>query len=167
MSTSFSNVAPMIIKAEGDKDVDSPSDHGGETKYGISKREYPDLDIANLTESEALTILDRDYWQKYNLSQIENQAIANQLFFMIVNMGATDATRIAQVSVNACGRGIIRSTVDGVLGPQTILALNSLGDQWLSNRLRLETIRYYLGITDHDRSQIPNFRGWVRRALYQ
>lgn len=37
-------------------------DKGGETKYGITKKTYPHLDIANLTRPEALEIYQRDFW---------------------------------------------------------------------------------------------------------
>ena len=39
-------------------------DPGGETKYGISKRQYPHLDIKNLTLEQAKQIYKRDYWDK-------------------------------------------------------------------------------------------------------
>lgn len=167
MAAIFSNVIPLIIAAEGEKVSNSPNDHGGLSKYGISQKEYPDLDIANLTEEKALAILEEDFWQKYHIGQIENQGIANQVFLLIVNMNPLQAVRIVQIAVNACGRGIINATVDGVLGSQTLQAINSLADGWLSNRIRLEAISYYLHLTDVDESQIPNFRGWVRRALRQ
>lgn len=38
------------------------NDPGGETKYGISKRAYPNVDIKNLTLDNALAIYYRDYW---------------------------------------------------------------------------------------------------------
>jgi lysozyme family protein len=42
--------------------VNNPSDLGGETKWGISKRAYPNLDIKNLTPQQALDIYTKDYW---------------------------------------------------------------------------------------------------------
>lgn len=42
--------------------VNDPNDPGGETKYGISKRAYPNLDIKNLTLSHALNLYYADYW---------------------------------------------------------------------------------------------------------
>lgn len=42
--------------------VNNPADPGGETKYGISKRAYPKLDIANLTLEQARDIYYRDYY---------------------------------------------------------------------------------------------------------
>ena len=40
-----------IIKAEGAEYTDDPVDRGGKTKYGISQKRYPNLDIKNLTEA--------------------------------------------------------------------------------------------------------------------
>ncbi len=37
-------------------------DAGGETKWGISKRAYPELDIPNLKKPDAIAIYYRDYW---------------------------------------------------------------------------------------------------------
>lgn len=42
-------------------------DPGGETKFGISKRANPDLDIANLTLVQAMDVYYKKYWQAFNL----------------------------------------------------------------------------------------------------
>lgn len=42
--------------------VNNPNDPGGETKYGISKRAYPHLDIKSLTLEQAKEIYRSDYW---------------------------------------------------------------------------------------------------------
>ena len=47
--------------------VDDPDDLGGETKYGITKRRYPDLDIGALTAEEARRIYRRDFFDELNL----------------------------------------------------------------------------------------------------
>ena len=61
MTDSFErDLALFIVELEGGY-VNHPSDPGGETKYGISKRAYPDLDIANLTVEDACKIYERDY----------------------------------------------------------------------------------------------------------
>ena len=52
MSAIFDHAVKEILRHEGGY-VDDPVDRGGETKYGISKRSYPDLDIANLTLEQA------------------------------------------------------------------------------------------------------------------
>lgn len=42
--------------------TNDPTDPGGETKYGISKRAHPNEDIKNLTPERALAIYQTDYW---------------------------------------------------------------------------------------------------------
>lgn len=164
MGAVFAKVASSIITAEGGYS-NSSTDYGGETKYGISKREFPHADIPNLTEAQALALLEEFYWQKYRLSEINDQSVANQVFFLFVNMNPIKAAKIVQLAINGCGRGIINIKCDGILGSQSIEAINSLIAGWLSDRIRVEAIRYYLQLTDEDKSQIVNFRGWIRREV--
>jgi lysozyme family protein len=51
----------IVVGLEGGY-TDDPADPGGATKYGISQRAYPGLDIANLTLSAAQDIYREDYW---------------------------------------------------------------------------------------------------------
>ena len=50
--------------------ANDPNDPGGETNYGISKRSYPDLDIKNLSLSNAISIYKRDYWDANSLDTV-------------------------------------------------------------------------------------------------
>lgn len=53
----------FTLKWEGGY-VNDPSDPGGETKWGISKRAHPDLDIKNLTPEKAAEVYAKDYWDR-------------------------------------------------------------------------------------------------------
>lgn len=66
--------------------VNDPDDPGGETKYGISKRSYPNLDIAQLTLDQAQVIYRRDYWDKLNLDALSWE-LALVEFDAAVNQG--------------------------------------------------------------------------------
>jgi lysozyme family protein len=57
----FQKCIPFILEKEGGY-VNHPNDPGGETKYGISKRAYPNVDIKNLTIEQAKRIYYNDYW---------------------------------------------------------------------------------------------------------
>ena len=57
----FKKSLEFTLKWEGGY-VNDPDDPGGETKWGISKRAYPDLDIKNLSPEIAATIYFRDYF---------------------------------------------------------------------------------------------------------
>jgi len=54
----FDRAIDFVLKWEGGL----TSDTGGLTKYGISQKAYPDLDIANLTLEQAKAIYRKDYW---------------------------------------------------------------------------------------------------------
>jgi lysozyme family protein len=57
----FSKIINFVLSEEGGY-VNNPLDPGGETKFGISKRAYPNLDIKNLTREQAIEIYRKDYW---------------------------------------------------------------------------------------------------------
>jgi lysozyme family protein len=61
--TLFEAAVQNVLESEGGY-VNHPSDPGGETNYGISKRSYPDLDIRSLTREDAVAIYERDYWAR-------------------------------------------------------------------------------------------------------
>lgn len=63
MRQNFEKAIKFIFKWEGGY-VNDPLDPGGETKYGISKRSYPNVDIRELTEQDAKDLYWRDYWDK-------------------------------------------------------------------------------------------------------
>ncbi len=57
----FNRCIPFIFESEGGYSNDK-NDPGGETKYGISKKAWPSVDIAALTEEEAKVIYYQHYW---------------------------------------------------------------------------------------------------------
>jgi hypothetical protein len=59
----------FILKWEGGY-VNDPDDPGKATKWGISQRAYPDLDIKNLSEEDCLRIYAKDYWDACNCDDI-------------------------------------------------------------------------------------------------
>lgn len=59
--TAFDKALDFTLRWEGGY-VNDSSDPGGETKFGISKRAYPNEDIKNLTRERAAEIYKRDYW---------------------------------------------------------------------------------------------------------
>ena len=160
----FPKVIPALMVLEGGES-DSKSDYGGLTKYGVSQKDNPGVDIADLTLDDAAKRLKINYWDFYHLGDINDQGIAQECFFIYINMAPSHAATIIQKAINACGRGIIAVTQDGILGSASIKALNSIAPFWLGDRIRLEACRYYLAEADRDPKQRENFRGWIRRAV--
>lgn len=59
--SNFEAAFAIVVGVEGGY-VNDPQDPGGETKYGISKRRYPNEDIKNLTLERAKFLYQRDFW---------------------------------------------------------------------------------------------------------
>jgi len=59
----FEKGLKFVLKWEGGYTND-PNDPGGETKFGISKSSYPELDISKLTLKQAKEIYYQNYWLK-------------------------------------------------------------------------------------------------------
>lgn len=66
--TAFDDAFGLVVGVEGGY-VFNPEDPGGETKYGISKRRYPTIDIKNLTLDQAKVLYKRDYWDAHRLDE--------------------------------------------------------------------------------------------------
>lgn len=88
----FLQAFTAIVGEEGGYSAD-PLDPGGETKYGITKREYPNLDIAQLTLAQAQAIYQRDYWTVLNCDS-HPWEMALVLFDCGVNQGVSAAKGI-------------------------------------------------------------------------
>lgn len=61
MRENFALAVGFVLKKEGGYSND-PDDPGGETNFGISKRYHPDVDIKNLTATDAAKIYFSEYW---------------------------------------------------------------------------------------------------------
>lgn len=146
--------------------VNDPVDPGGETNFGISKRQYPELDIKNLTLKDAETIYKRDYWDWLSLDQLKHQGVANELFDTGVNAGVLIAGEFIQEAMNLLVEdGYL--VVDGVVGPITLNAVNkySFTRALLKTLNGLQFMHYFGIVTDRPKMQ-KFFRGWLRRVEF-
>lgn len=89
----FEFLVGIILKHEGGY-VNDPADPGGETKFGISKRAYPNLDIKNLTRADAIAIYKRDYYDRLGIGELDDIRLAYQYFDMGVNGGIGRAKQL-------------------------------------------------------------------------
>ena len=113
----------ITFETGGDKaggHTNDPDDKGGETKWGISKRSHPELNIKTLTFQQAQEVYYKRY---YNVmyDYISDNAIAFKLFDMGILTGTNKAVKLLQKEIVKNGY-LIR--IDGIFGPLTLTALN-------------------------------------------
>ena len=151
----FDEIIEKVLEHEGGY-VNDPKDLGGETKYGITKRFYPDIDIKNLTIEQATDIYKSDYWDKNKVESLP-QNLWHIYFDMCVNMGKRTAVKVLQRAANNKGKDI---DVDGGLGPMTIGALKGVE----LDRVRAFRVKYYVDLITARPEQEKFYLGWFRRA---
>ncbi len=153
--------------------VNNKFDNGGETKFGISKKTYPELDIPNLTLEEAKNIYFYDFWNcdLLKLSNITDKEIAIELFDTSVNMGQDDAGKFLQTALNHINRNqrIYKDLpTTGFIGSLTLAALEIVlkrGEkQKLLKALNGEQYKKYVEIIEKYPEQEMNFVGWLERV---
>lgn len=146
----FDKAFDRLIGHEGGY-VNDPQDPGGETKFGISKRAYPNVDIAALTVDQAKEIYRRDYWERAKADEYDG-AIGFRLFDAAVNHGVETAVRFLQRAVDVAD--------DGDIGPVTLAAIRARSVTDVLMRFSAERLIFYTKLSTWDRFG----RGWARRV---
>ena len=154
----------MVLSHEGGY-RNRPSDPGGATKYGISARSYPQLDIPRLTRDEAISIYKRDWWDAYGYARIGNRLLRVKVFDLAVNIGPGRAHRFLQWAVNdvvqsGAGPASLLLAVYGNLGPLTLQSIGFLDPCALLLRFLARVHAHYkrCAITQPD-----ELKGWENR----
>ncbi len=150
-------VTKTLIREGGATYTHDPDDPGGETKFGISKRAFPKENIRQLTEERARALYRQHYWDRIKGDQIESQIVAENLFDTAVNMGVITAVKIVQVALDV--------TVDGIIGPKTLAAINSMDSKELIPRLALAKIARYADLCNKNPRLKKYLLGWINRTL--
>ena len=153
----FHPIFEFLMKYEGGY-VHDPHDAGGETKYGISKRSFPNEDILHLTKERAEVLYRENYWNKLNGDFLQ-QKVALTLFDFAVNSGVQTVVLELQRAL-----GVV---VDGVFGSKTLVKLQDLDEKEtkaLIDRINDARLQLYLRLGDKP-TQRRFLLGWLRRLM--
>lgn len=144
----FEQCFQHLLKVEGGL-VDHPRDPGGLTKYGISQRSYPKLDIRNLTIDQARAIYLKDFWLAAKCD-VMPRGVDAMLFDAAVNHGTATAIKLLQQAAGV--------KPDGNIGAITLSA--AAGTSVLREFAIRRALKY---------STTTNFltfgEGWMRRVF--
>lgn len=138
----------------------NPADSGGATRFGISARAHPGVDIATLTRDAAVNIYWSEWWLRFGFARLP-AALAAKTFDLAVNIGAAHAFECLQRALRACGMPV---TDDGALGAATIRAAQHADPVAAMSALRSEAAGYYRLVASKQKHGADFIKGWLNRA---
>lgn len=145
----FADAIERVLGHEGGYSRD-PRDPGGETRWGISRRQYPGLDIRSLTREEAAAIYERDFWNPV-AATVPSPLLRFQLLDAAVNHGMGNAVRMLQRAAGVAP--------DGHWGPLSQAALLRRDPRDVAERFLAERLDFCARLNAFDAFG----RGWTRR----
>lgn len=153
---------PFILKWEGGF-VDDPLDRGGATNKGITIGTFRNFygkdatveQLKHITDEQWLHIFKSGYWDKWKADDIENQSIADIVVDWAWASGTV--TSIKQV------QKILGVAVDGIVGNDTLTAINIAGQRSLFAKIHSSRIEFVENIVKRDPSQARFLKGWKNR----
>jgi lysozyme family protein len=163
----FERFAGKLIALEGGY-VNHPKDRGGATKYGVilsiwkehghDKDNDGDIDaddIKLLTYQDAKRIAKTLFWDYFRADEIKNQSLAEFIVDWGYNSGRKLAARKLQRILNVAD--------DGIVGIQTLNAINQADSKTLFYELLAERIDFIEDIIKRRPDQIVFYKGWLNR----
>jgi lysozyme family protein len=145
----FDDAFDRLIDHEGGY-VNNLKDPGGETKWGISKRSYPQVNIKALTRDDARLIYRKDFWNRISADSLHD-GVAFQTFDFAVNSGIEVAVRYLQRAVGVAD--------DGFWGPVSVRAAAATSETDTIMRLNAERLDFMTRLKNWPNAS----RGWARR----
>jgi lysozyme family protein len=152
---SFQRAVAWVISVEGGY-ANDPDDRGGATRFGISQRSYPEIDLDSLTRADAEDIYWRDYWCPAACDLVP-EPIGLALFDGAVQHGVSQSVKLMQDALHV--------RADGINGPITRAAVAKGSIEWISEQHLLARALLYHDLTIADSSQARFLPGWLRRLF--
>jgi lysozyme family protein len=162
MTSAFDRALGFTLAQEGGY-VNNPLDPGGETRFGISKRQFPDLDIKELTREAAAVIYREKYWDAIAGDELP-PLTALVLFDFAVHSGVSTAVSALQKQMGGL-------EADGKVGPLTIARAQQHADPAFDRVQALvlcdRRLRFLTKLVKRQPTKrLPFLTGWTRRLLW-
>jgi lysozyme family protein len=156
MTGNFQACLDLVLKAEGGW-VNHPSDPGGETNLGVTKRvweEYvghPVESLKKLTKEDVAPLYEQKYWRPC-YGEVLPRGLDFVVFSMGVNAGPGRSIKLLQSAIGC--------VPDGVIGPTTRGLISDSNSATLIAKFSETRREYYRSL-----KTFPIFgKGWVARC---
>lgn len=158
-------LVPFIKRWEGGYVCD-PDDLGGATNMGVTIGTYTDYrkkkgmkkptvaELKNISDEEWMDILKTMYWDRFKADEIQSQSVANLCVDWIWCSGTTAIKRVQKV---------VGAKQDGIVGPKTLSAINSISPLPLFGMIKSERKRFLEEICRKRPANKKFLRGWMNR----
>ena len=168
-SADFDSAMNFVLEQEGGYS-NHPNDPGGSTNMGITQSTLDEarqqgivscIDVYNLKREEATKIYYENYWKPSNADKMP-EPLATIYFDGVVLFGTYTGGRLLQRAMESLGQSIL---VDGIVGPQTLAALNEqLKTPEDINALCSRMLDIRQGWHNNDANASSFIYGWTRRV---
>jgi lysozyme family protein len=159
MASNFQECLDLVLKSEGGW-VNHPSDPGGETNLGVTKRvweEYvghPVESLKKLTKDDVAPLYELKYWRPC-YCEVLPRGLDFVVFSMGVNAGPGRSVKLLQQSIGC--------VPDGVIGPRTRELISSSNGSTLIAKFSETRREYYRSL-----KTFPIFgKGWLNRVDHE
>lgn len=177
----FSAAVDFVLSNEGGF-VDSPSDAGGATNFGISLRFlrdipggrlrkygifYDDMNIdivKNLTVDQAKLIYQGEFWDTEPFGSISKQSVVNYVFDCCVLHGTYQGIMILQHALWATYQRKDQIKADGKLGNETLVYEGRADEKTLISSLMACRDGFIRICASHRIENMEFFDGWLNRC---
>jgi lysozyme family protein len=156
MTGNFKECLDLVLKSEGGW-VNHPSDPGGETNLGVTKRvweEYvghPVESLKKLTKEDVAPMYEQKYWRPC-YGEVLPRGLDFVVFSMGINAGTGRSIKLLQLSIGC--------VPDGVIGPTTRGLISDSNSATLIAKFSESRREYYRSLKN-----FPIFgKGWLSRV---
>jgi len=153
MKDNFDECLKMLLHHEGGY-VNHPSDPGGETNLGVTKKVYQEWggtkDMKDLTVEDVSPIYKKNYWDRCKCDDLES-GVDWVVFDWAVNSGTGRSAKAIQ---KICG-----AAQDGAIGPKTLALIGTQNTQYVIEEFGKIRQDFYESLKTFDTFG----KGWTRR----
>jgi lysozyme family protein len=166
----FNQVCSWVIYQEDDHEhpgiTKNLGDGGMRTRLGVTERWF----LSAVGESffnemplpeaivNAKRIFKKFFWDLFDGDLIYSDDVVAPMLSFSVNATPVHAVRALQT--------VLEVRVDGVMGPNTLFALNRVDGPMTGKLLRVEWANYYHAVVDANPIKVRDLNGWLNRASF-